>query len=337
MKIFPSSFKIDRINIGANNRCAVIAEAGVSHFGSLKKGLDLVDLAVNSNSDIFKLQHYVTENLISDKNSEWFKRLKEKELTNNEVIKIKERCDEKNITFLCTAHDKQTLDFLDKELDVPAFKIGSGEVQNWPFIQEISSRGKPIVLSTGMYDIEMIKKVIEIIRLGNCPALSIMHCVTAYPANPIDINLNVMNTIRDFFEGPVGYSDHTEGTLIPLASIPLGADIIEKHITIDRDIPNAQDWKVSCDPSNLRSFIRDIRDIESALGDGVIKINNSQQESIKWARKSIISKRNIKKGEFITEECLILQRPGIGIPGSQIRKVLGKKAVNSIPEGKIIM
>jgi N-acetylneuraminate synthase/N,N'-diacetyllegionaminate synthase len=260
--------------------------------------------------------------------------LKEKELTNDEVAKIKEYCDQNNITFLCTAHDKKSLDFLDKELDVPAFKIGSGEVQNWPFIADIASRGKPVILSTGMYELDMIKQAINIIQSSNCPALAILHCVTAYPAKPSEINLKAMDAIRSFFNGPVGYSDHTEGSAIPLASVALGADIVEKHITIDKNIPNAQDWKVACDPTNFNSFVKDVRRIEQSLGKASIIVNKSEKKSILWARKSIFVRNDIPKGQIITKDNLVLKRPGDGIPGSKIDDIIGKRANCQILEGK---
>jgi N,N'-diacetyllegionaminate synthase len=334
MKVFPSSFEVNNLKVGGKNPCLIIAEAGVSHFGKVNKGYDLVDMALDANADIFKMQHFKTEDFISDKKSEWFKRMKEKELTNDEVAKIKDYCDQKNITFLCTAHDNMSLDFLDKELDIPAFKIGSGEVQNWPFIADIASRGKPIILSTGMYKLDMIEQVINIIHSSKCPALAILHCVTAYPAKPSEINLKAMEVIRGLFNGPVGYSDHTEGSAIPLASVALGADIVEKHITIDRNIPNAQDWKVACDPSNFISFVNDIRRIEKSLGRASIIVNKSEEKSIEWARKSIFADNDISQGQVITKDDLTLKRPGDGIPGSKINDIIGKRANYQILKGK---
>ena len=333
MKVFPSSFEVNNLKVGGKNPCLIIAEAGVSHLGQVNKGFDLVDMALNANVDVFKMQHFKTEDFISDKKSEWFKRMKEKELSNDEVAKIKDYCDQKNITFLCTAHDKKSLDFLDKELDIPAFKIGSGEVQNWPFIADIASRGKPIILSTGMYNLNMIEQSINIISSSKCPALAILHCVTAYPAKPSEINLKAMEVIRGFFNGPVGYSDHTEGIAIPLASVALGADIVEKHITIDRNIPNAQDWKVACDPSNLNLFVSDARKVEKSLGRASIVVNKSEEKSIEWARKSIFANKDIPKGKIIMEDDLALKRPGDGMPGSKINDIIGNRANHKIIKG----
>ena len=333
MSGFPTHFSIAGRRIGPGEPCYVIAEGGVNHFGDMEKAYQLIELAASAGADVYKTQHYRTDRLIGPSAPEWRERLRSKELPDECIRLMQARCRERGIPFLCTGHDDIALDFLDKVLDVPAFKIGSGEVENWPFLADIARRGKPVILSTGMYEIAQIKEAVKVMADNGCPALGILHCITSYPAPHASINLKVMDRIREFFPGPVGYSDHTEGTAIPLAAVALGADIIEKHITIDRDVPNAQDWRVSCDPSNLARFVQDIRDIEEALGGGPKVLGEKEQASILWARKSLTALVDIPAGTKITAEMLIAQRPGTGIPASRMGEVLGRVASQGFRSG----
>lgn len=333
---FPSHFEIAGRRIGPGEPCYVIAEGGVNHFGDMEKAYQLIDLAASAGADVYKTQHYRTERLVGPSAPEWRERLRSKELPDECIALMQERCRSRGIPFLCTGHDDIALDFLDKVLDVPAFKIGSGEVENWPFLADIARRGKPVILSTGMYELAQIREAISVMADNGCPALGILHCITSYPAPHATINLRVMNQIREFFPGPVGYSDHTEGTAIPLAAVALGADIIEKHITIDRDVPNAQDWKVSCDPSNLAAFVADIRAIEQALGGGPKMLGEKERAAILWARKSLTAAVDIPAGTRITAEMLIAQRPGTGMPPSRLREVLGRLTSRDIEAGEKI-
>ncbi|MFA6245049.1 MAG: N-acetylneuraminate synthase family protein, partial [Candidatus Hydrogenedentales bacterium] len=206
-----------------------------------------------------------------------------------------------------------------------------------PFLANIARRGKPIVLSTGMYEIDEIRQAVRVLADSGCRQLAILHCVTSYPADPSIINLKVMDQIRKFFPGPVGYSDHTEGTAVPLAAVALGADIIEKHITIDRDVPNAQDWKVSCDPTNFASFVADIRKVERAKGGGPKVLSDFERKSLLWARKSLTAVRPIAKGALLTADMLVAQRPGTGICPSEIGAVIGQFASREIVVGEVML
>ena len=171
---------------------------------------------------------------------------------------------------------------------------------------------------------------------NNCSALAVLHCVTNYPAEPKSINLKVMNQIREFFTGPVGYSDHTAGTAVPLAAVALGASIIEKHITLDRDVPNAQDWKVSCDPSNFRTFVDQVREIEAALGGTPKFIGTDEKASVRWARKSLHAAADIHAGEVLLESSFVAQRPGTGISPARLGEFVGRRALVDIRVGTII-
>lgn len=336
MSGFPTHFEIAGRRIGPGEPCYIIAEGGVNHFGEMAKAYQLIDLAVSAKADVYKGQHYRTDRLVGPSAPEWRERLRTKELPDEAIREMRDRCRERGIPFLCTPHDDIALEFLDKELDIPAFKIGSGEVENWPFLADVARRGKPMIVSTGMYEIAQIKDMVKVIADAGGTQLALLHCVTSYPADPRVINLKVMDQIREFFPGPVGYSDHTEGTAIPLAAVALGACIIEKHITIDRDVPNAQDWKVSCDPSNLARFVADIRDIEQAVGGEPKTLCEHERKSILWARKSLTAAVDIPVGTVITKDMLLAQRPGSGLPASHIEEVVGRVAVRDIPAGAVI-
>jgi N,N'-diacetyllegionaminate synthase len=337
MSDFSSHISILGRRIGPEEPCYIIAEGGVSHLGEMKKAKELIDLACNAGADVYKTQHYKTDLLVGPSSPEWRDRLRSKEMTDDSIREMMDYCNELHrIPFLCTPHDEHALDFLDKELDISAFKIGSGEVENWPFLKNIARRGKPIILSTGMYEIKHIKDAIKVIHDNGCNELAILHCVTSYPADPSIINLKIMDRIKDFFSGPVGYSDHSENPAISLAAVALGAQIIEKHITIDKNIPNAHDWKVSCNPTNFQKFISDIRDIESATKVRLKKVSDVEKQSIKWARKSITARIDIPISSIIGDSMIIMQRPGFGMTGSNLKKVIGKRAGKNILKGSVI-
>lgn len=336
MTDFPRHFYIGNRRVGPGEPTLIIAEAGVNHFGEISKAYDLVSLAAKSGADVLKIQHFKTDELVGAGAPEWRDRLRTKELGDDDIRAIRDRCVDLGIRFLCTAHHESVLDFLDKELDVAAFKVGSGELENWPFLADIARRGKPVILSTGMYRLDQIRDAIQVVKDNGCPPLAILHCVTSYPAEPSIINLRVMDEIRKFFPGPVGYSDHTAGTAVPLAAVVLGADIVEKHITIDKNIPNAQDWKVSCDPDSLPAFVKDVRAIELAVGDGCKNLSQEELQSINWARKSLTAATRIYAGDVITENMLVAQRPGTGIPPSMLRDIVGRVASQEVGQGEMI-
>ncbi len=332
---FHNSFFIENTKVGAESPCYIIAEAGVAHFGSMDKARALVDLAVSAKADAVKFQIFQTDELISTASEDWKERLRSKELPYLAFKEIAEYCREKKITFLATAHDEPSLHFLDT-LKVSAYKIGSGEVRNWPFLETIARRNRPVILSTGMYTTEEIEAAVEIFYRANNPQLAILHCVTSYPTPPEDVNLNAMSFIRDKFNVVTGFSDHTEGFHIPLAATALGAQVIEKHITLDFNIPNAQDWKVSCGKDNLGTFISQLRDIEAARGAFNKKPVKSEIASIAWARKSIIAAEAIQKGTVLKREHVTFKRPGTGIPPSEIDTIVGRKTLFNIDKDAII-
>ncbi|MDD5389716.1 MAG: N-acetylneuraminate synthase family protein [Gallionellaceae bacterium] len=333
---FPASFSIAGREIGPGAPCLVIAEAGVNHFGSMEKAFRLVDMAVEAGADVLKIQHFHTDRLIGNSAADWRDRMRSKELSEVDVRRIKEYCDQSGILFLCTPHDDWALRFLNEDIGLPAFKIGSGEVENWPFLAQVAQCGKPVILSTGMYRLGQIREAIQVLAENGCPALSILHCVTSYPAPPEAINLKVMDEIRAFFPGPVGYSDHTAGTAVPLAAVARGANVLEKHITLDRDVPNAQDWKVSCDPSNFATFVAQVREIEAALGSTEKNLGELEQNALLWARKSLHAAKPIPAGCAIDPTMLVAQRPGKGISPAHLTAIAGHTAKSDIPAGAMI-
>ena len=319
------TFTIAHRPIGEGAPVFIIAEAGVAHFGSLDKAFQLVDLAVEAKADAVKFQIYRTDELISSVSLEWRERMRAKELTSNDFLAIRDYCRARGIMFLATAHDEPSLDALD-DLDVPAYKIGSGEVENWPFMAKVAQRGKPVILSTGMYTLENVSRALEAFAQFGSRDLAVLHCVTAYPTSPSEVNLLAIKTIRQRFGVVTGYSDHTTGYHFPLAAVALGAKIVEKHITLDFNVPNAQDWKVSCGPHDLHLLIEQIREIETGLGSGVKEPGSTEKASMNWARKSLVAACDISPGEKIRAEKIKFKRPGTGIPPSETENVVGRKA-----------
>jgi N,N'-diacetyllegionaminate synthase len=333
MNSFATSFSIAGCVVGDGAQSYVIAEAGVAHFGSLEKAFALVDLAVEAKADAVKFQHFRSDRLVGPSAPEWRKRLSSRELSDDEMLQTASHCRKRGITFLCTAHDEPALDLLDGTVGVPAFKIGSGEVENWPYIADIARRGKPVILSTGMYTIDLIETALRVLAENGCREAAILHCVTSYPADPATINLDAMRQIREIFDGPVGYSDHTAGTAVALASVALGADIVEKHIALDFNVPDAHDWKVSCGPDDLGKFIADVRAVSAARGGGARSLSDSERQSLVWARKSLTAARDIAPGEVVEPGLLLSQRPGDGIPPSRLAEFVGRRARCAISAG----
>lgn len=329
------NFSIADKIVGKDCPTFIIAEAGVAHFGSIEKAFKLVDLASTAGADAVKFQIFNTKTLISNQSAEWQERLITKELPQTAFKEIQSYCTKRGILFLATAHDEPSLDFLDT-LNVPAYKIGSGEVSNWKFIKDIASRGKPVILSTGMYKKDDIRHAIDtMISAGNAD-IALLHCVTSYPTPPEEVNLKAIQTIADDFKIITGYSDHTEGFHFPVTAVALGAKIIEKHITLDFNVPNAQDWKVSCGPDNLHLMIQQIRDIEVGLGTGEKMIGASERKSLAWARKSLVASRNLTKGEKVSPDGIVSKRPGTGISPSDIGKVLGRVLKKDITRDSLL-
>ena len=328
-RLLSDEFEIAGRKLGDGHPCYIIAEAGVAHFGSFEKALRLVDLAQEAGADSVKFQVFDIDAMIAQEAQDWKDRLRSRCLPYADFEKIKKYCDDQGIVFLATGHEEKSVDFL-TGLDVPAYKIGSGELGNWPYLKKIASHQRPIIFSTGMYTLEDVQRALKVMTDTGNRDLAVLHCVTSYPTPPEDVNLKVMDLYREKIGGIIGFSDHTAGFHISLASVAMGAKVLEKHITLDFDVPNAQDWKVSCGPHDLARFVSELRETEAALGVAHKKPTAKEQENMGWARKSLVAARDLSVGEIVREDMLASKRPGNGISPEEIDRVLGKRIKRSV-------
>lgn len=319
------------------NKVFIIAEAGVNHNGSMELALRLVDKAVEAGVDCVKFQTFITENEIS-KNAEKaeyqkgttgdeeneFDMVKKLELSFEQFREIASYCKKKGILFLSTPFDLDSITFLDS-MDIFCWKIPSGEITNLPHLIKIAKTHRDIIMSTGMCEMKEIQTAIDVLKKYGAGEITLLHCNTEYPTPFEDVNLAAMETMRKTFGMPVGYSDHTLGIEVPIAAVALGASVIEKHFTLDRNM-EGPDHKASLEPQELKKMVEAIRHIEQAMGDGVKCPTESEKKNIAVARKSIVAKHSIKKGEKFSEENLCVKRPGDGINPMRWFEVIGKIA-----------
>lgn len=309
--------------VGPGYPCLIIAEAGVAHFGDMGLARELVDLAAEGGADVFKTQFFDVDALIAKHSVEWRERLRPRNLTLDQAHELAQRCQDKGLLFMATAHDETRIPWLEA-LEVPAIKIGSGERNNLPFLSRLAALGKPIILSTGMYDEDDVCEAVSTLAGAGCTQLALLHCVTSYPAPDGDVNLAAMDRLAELFPGPVGYSDHTEDFLAVYGAVARGAQIIEKHITILRNVPNAQDWKVSAGPDNLAEMVSSIRRLEQMIGKKAKTATKSERGGIAWATKSLVAARNLPLGHRLSAEDLVAKRPGGGLYPSRISELIGR-------------
>ena len=315
----------------------IIAEAGVNHNGRLDLAYQLIDVAKDAGADAVKFQTFKAENVVSrlaDK-AEYQKKttgsyksqlemIKKLEISFEDFVKLKKYCDKKGIMFLSTPFDHQSIDFLYNLIDI--YKIPSGEIVNYPYLKHVAAKNKPLIMSTGMANLGEIEEAINTIRSVNSKAkISLLHCTTNYPASYEEVNLSAMQTLAAAFKLSVGYSDHTLGIEVPVAAVAMGAKIIEKHFTLDKNLPGP-DHKASLEPGELKEMVKAIRNIEMALGDGIKKPNKSEIEIMEVVRKSIVASKSIKKGEMFTKTNITIKRPGTGISPMRWNEVIGQKA-----------
>ena len=319
------------------NKIFIIAEAGVNHNGRLDLALQLVDKAVEAGADCVKFQTFITENEISKnaekaeyqkvstgENESEFEMVKKLELTFGQFREIAGYCEKKGILFLSTPFDLDSIDFLD-DMNIFCWKIPSGEITNLPYLIKIAKTNRDVIMSTGMCDLEEVRNAVQILRKYGNGTITLLHCNTEYPTPFEDVNLKAMETMRREFGVSVGYSDHTVGIEAPIAAAALGASVIEKHFTLDRNM-EGPDHKASLEPQELAQMIRAIRNVEKAIGNGEKKPSPSEIKNISVARKSIVAKRDIAKGEIFTEDNLCVKRPGDGINPMRWFEILGKTA-----------
>jgi len=312
--------------IGDKEPCFIIAEAGSNHNGSLEQAKKLIDVAVEAGADAVKFQIFKAEELSADKEIQ--RMLKKFELRRDWIAELSEHAKRKNIMFLATPFDMEAVDLLD-EINVPAFKIASGDLTDLPLIKYIAEKGKPIILSVGLGSLEEIREALDVIYSTGNRNVALLHCVVSYPTKPEDANLNVIKTLKREFRVPVGFSDHTMEISIPIGAVALGADIIEKHFTLDRKL-EGPDHPYALEPEELKIMVKGIRDVEKALGSGIKNIVGSEKQGLVEGRRSIFAKVNIPKGTTITRDMLSILRPAIGIEPKYIDEIIGKKAKRNI-------
>lgn len=325
----------------------IIAEAGVNHNGSLELAKQLVDKAVWAGADCVKFQTFRSENLVSRfaQKAEYQKKttgsgesqlemIRKLELSRQDFIELKEYCRQQGIMFLSTPFDLESIGFL-SSIGMKTWKIPSGELTNYPYLRAIGRRKESVIMSTGMCTTDEVKAAVAVLNRFGTTDITLLHCTTEYPAPYDSVNLRAMQTLQKEFGCRVGYSDHTSGTEVPVAAVAMGASVIEKHFTLDRNM-EGPDHKASLEPEELRQMVRSIRNVETALGDGIKRPSEVEMKNMAVARKSIVAARDIKKGELLTEENVTTKRPGNGISPMNWDTVIGTKAVRDFAADDLI-
>jgi len=328
-------------------KVCIIAEAGVNHNGDITTARKMVDVAKKAGVDYIKFQTFVPEKLVSRyaEKAEYQKEttdvaesqldmLKNLSLSNNEFVSLKAYCDEIGIGFISTPFDLESIDFLEK-LDMDFWKVPSGEITNLPYLEKIAKTGRKVILSTGMSDIQEIKDAVRVLEKGGTPEIVLLHCNTQYPTPFEDVNLSAMNTLSKETGKEVGYSDHTKGTEVPVAAVALGATVIEKHFTLDKNM-EGPDHKASLEPDELIHMVSAIRHIEKAVGTGMKGPTASEIGNKSIARKSIVAACKIVKGEILSEKNITTKRPGNGISPMKWHEIIGKTAPRDFSEDELI-
>lgn len=322
----------------------IIAEAGVNHNGSVEIAEKLIDSAAQAGADAVKFQTFIAtagvsrfaekaqyqkENTTASESQ--LEMIKKLELPFDQHRHLMEYCHKRNIQFLSTGFDFESINLL-KSLKVPCMKVPSGEITNLPLLRQVNEYMHPVIMSTGMATLNEIKEALAVLK--DCK-VSLLHCTTEYPCPYEGVNLKAMQTMRDAFHLPVGYSDHTKGIEVPIAAVAMGATIIEKHFTLDRNM-EGPDHKASLEPDELKAMVTAIRHIEAALGTGEKEPAECEKKNMSIARKSIVAKRAIKKGELLTEENLTVKRPGDGVSPMKWDEIVGTTAQKDYDEDEKI-
>lgn len=338
---------VDRLK--RKKRVFIIAEVGVNHNGKIAIAKKMIDIAKDAGADAVKFQTFKAESFISKfaPKAEYQKKrtrmresqldmVKRLEFDVDEHKELIRHCKKRGIIFLSSPFDLESIDLLNN-LGLKIFKIPSGEIVNVPYLRKIGSLGKKVIMSTGMADLEEIKSALNILVESGTPKenITILHCNTEYPSPFRDVNLLAMSTIKDALKVGVGYSDHTLGIEIPIAAATLGATVIEKHFTLDKDMAGP-DHKASLEPLELKRMVEAIRNIEKAFGDGVKRPSPSELRNIKIIRKSIVAKRDIKKGEFFTEENITAKRPATGLNPFEWDNIIGERAKKDFRKDRLV-
>ncbi len=338
--------KIGEKLVGDGESCFIIAEAGVNHNGDINLAKKMIDAAKEAGADAIKFQTFKAEKLVSpgikaekyQKESgkkDQFEILKELELSWHDFKNLKDYCDKRNIIFLSTPYDEESADFLEK-LGVPAFKISSSDLTHIPLLKYIAKKKLPMVVSTGASFLEEINEAVKAIKSVGSSKIILLHCTALYPTKIEDVNLMAMSAIKNRFKlFLIGYSDHTLGFSAPMAAVALGAVVLEKHFTLDRNLPGP-DHKASMEPGELKRMIKLVREVEKLLGSPVKRPLKEEYEDRELGRRSIVAKFEIPKGSVIEKEMLVIKRPGTGISPRYLDKITGRIAKHRIKKDTFI-
>lgn len=328
------------------DKVLIIAEIGVNHNGDINLAKKLVDVAKEAGADIAKFQTSTLDGVVSKfaEMAEYQKNNIGKVTSQKEMLKslvlpfdafkeLAAYCKEKGIQFLSTPFDLPSIDFLNELQDM--WKIPSGEITNYPYLVKIAKTGKDIIMSTGMSTVDEVRDAIKVLKDNGSGNITLLHCTTDYPTPYEAVNLNAMKTLEKEFGLPVGYSDHTNGIEVSVAAVAMGAKVVEKHFTLDRNLPGP-DHKASLEPDELKALVKAVRNVEKSLGSFEKKPSESEIKNIAIARKSIVAARDIKEGEILTEENITTKRPGNGVSAMRWNEVLGTRAIRGFSEDELI-
>lgn len=332
--------------VGPSSPCFVIAEVGVNHNGDPARAKEMIDAAAEAGADAVKFQTFNAVKLSTndapkatyqkaiDAAESQVEMLKRLELSENDHRTLIEYTQKRGLIFMSTPFEEDSANFLDK-LGVSLFKVPSGEVTNLPFLEHLARKGKPLIVSTGMCSLGEVEMAVDAIEAAGNRNIVLLHCVSNYPADPADVNLHAMNTLQAAFGYAVGYSDHTLGIAVGTASVAMGACVVEKHFTLDRDLPGP-DHKASLEPPELADLVSSIRTVESALGCGRKVAVHSEKNTADVARKSLVAARDIPAGSKLTDDAIVAKRPGTGLPPSMRPFLLNRAARTDIASGTLL-
>jgi len=339
------AIRISNKLVGEDHPTFIIAEAGINHNGQLDLAKKLVDIAVDAGCDAVKFQTYKSDGVVTfDAESAGYVKknlgnninqldlIKSYELKYEDFETLKKYCDNKGIIFLSTPHSFDAIDFLEDL--VPAYKFGSGDITNIPALKHAAKKDKPMILGTGMATLDEVKFTVDAIKSEGNNQIIALHCTTNYPCPLEEVNLRAMKTLQSELDCLIGYSDHTLGILVPTMAVAMGATVIEKHFTIDKNLLGP-DHKASLNPSELKNMIKEIRCIEKVLGDFEKKPTESEKRIMNLVRKSVIAKKDIEKGSKVSYDMIDIKRPGTGLKPVDIYKIIGRKAKRKITKDEI--
>ena len=325
----------------------IIAEAGVNHNGDINLAKKLIEQAAKAGADVVKFQTFKANSCVSvsakkakyqlettAKEESQLEMIQKLELSYESHFELMKHCKKHGIAFLSTPFDLESVEFL-RGLDLPYFKIPSGEITNLPYLKAVAKCKKKVLLSTGMANLGEIEAALTILRKNGTRNITLLHCNTEYPTPFEDVNLNALKTLKEAFKLEVGYSDHTEGIVASLGAVALGAVVIEKHFTLDKTM-EGPDHRASLEFEELRALCKGIRELEKALGSGIKKASKSEAKNKIIARKSLVAKREIQKGEKFSIENLTTKRPGSGISAMRYEEYLGKRALKTYKKDELI-